>query len=378
MTGNNVKNLSRYGYSNFMDSEWQHYKTAGEQAAAQRDFAAAEAMWSMAVLIAEYFGEQDPRLVFSLDNLGHSLLREQKHKLAKQFLGRAWHLKTRVLGLPQKEVARTLNLIAEICFHEGKYSEAEPLSRWVLEVYEQSYGKEDPRTVGAANNLAVMQRIVQQRAQEQAEQQAQLMQAQQMQQPPQQVLDPQALQQQQLQQAQLQQQQLQSQGQQPGYSPNQQAQFTSQQNAQIQAQQQAIQAQQTQFQSQQNPALAAQQQAVQAQQAQFQSQQNTALSAQEQAHYQAMQQQAQLEAQQQPGQSMRDFEEKQRAYLEQQALLQQAQRDQQQQQAQVGKVPQRFKVSYCEVCGNKMEAEWCIRCTGTSLKPLGGPLDRLT
>lgn len=318
-----------------MDSEWQHYKTAGEQAAAQRNFAAAEAMWSMAVLIAEYFGEQDPRLVFSLDNLGHSLLREQKLKLAKQFLGRAWHLKTRVLGLPQKEVARTLNLIAEICFHEGKYSEAEPLSRWVLEVYEGAYGKEDPRTVGAANNLAVLQRIVEQ-SQAQAPQ------------PQAQAAQPQAVDQQQ---AQLQQQQQAAQQQQAGYPPQQQAQFNSQPNQQIQAQQ-----------------------AVQGQQAQFQSQQNSALTAQQQAQYQAMQQQAQLEAQGQ-GQSIKEFEAKQQAYLQQQAMMQQAQRDQ---QAGQNKVPQRFKVQYCEVCGNKMEAEWCIRCTGTSLKPLGGPLDRLT
>ncbi len=323
-TSNNVKNVPRYGYSSFMDSEWQHYKTAGEQAAAQRNFAAAEAMWCMAVLIAEYFGEQDPRLVFSLDNLGHSLLREQKLKLAKQFLGRAWHLKTRVLGLPQKEVARTLNLIAEICFHEGKYSEAEPLSRWVLEVYENAYGKEDPRTVGAANNLAVLQRIV-----EQAQAQA----------PAAPVADPQQAQPLQLQQPQALQQQ------QAGYPPQQQMQFNSQQNQQVQAQQ-----------------------------SQFQSQQNSALTAQQQAQYQAMQQQAQLEAQTQ-GQSIKEFEAKQQAYLQQQAQLQQAQREQQGVQ---NKVPQRFKVQYCEVCGNKMEAEWCIRCTGTSLKPLGGPLDRLT
>lgn len=311
ITSNSVKNLPHCGYSSFMDSEWQHYKTAGEQAAAQRNFAAAEAMWAMAVLIAEYFGEQDPRLVFSLDNLGHALLREQKLKLAKQFLGRAWHLKTRVLGLPQKEVARTLNLIAEICFHEGKYSEAEPLSRWVLEVYESAYGSDDPRTVGAANNLSVLQKIVEQNA---AAAGAQQLPAQ----------DPQ--------QAQMQQQQLQAQ---------QQAQM------QQQLQQQGQVAQMPPLQQVLDPAA---------------------------------QQQAQLQAQQQ-AQQRAQFEAQQQAHLQQQALLQQLaqqQQAQQQQQAVISKVPQRFKVQYCEVCGNKMEAEWCIRCTGTSLKPLGGPLDRLT
>lgn len=50
-----------------MEESWQTYKTLGERATGSLNYPYAEAMWAMAVLIAEEFGEKDPRYCFSID-----------------------------------------------------------------------------------------------------------------------------------------------------------------------------------------------------------------------------------------------------------------------------------------------------------------------
>ena len=140
-----------------MEESWQNYKTLGERATGSLNYPYAEAMWAMAVLIAEEFGEKDPRYCFSIDWLSHVLLKQQKYELAERFLSRSWRLKTKVLGSSQLELARTLNTIAELYYLQGKWADAEQLCRRVYEVYVQQYGHDHPNTHTALSNAMLLE-----------------------------------------------------------------------------------------------------------------------------------------------------------------------------------------------------------------------------
>jgi tetratricopeptide (TPR) repeat protein len=140
-----------------MEESWQNYKTLGERATGSLNYPYAEAMWAMAVLISEEFGEKDPRYCFSIDWLSHVLLKQQKYALAERFLSRSWRLKTKVLGSSQLELARTLNTIAELYYLQGKYADAEQLCRRVYEVYVQQYGHDHPNTHTALSNALLLE-----------------------------------------------------------------------------------------------------------------------------------------------------------------------------------------------------------------------------
>lgn len=140
-----------------MDDTWLNYKTLGERATAALNYQYAEAMWAMAVLVAEEFGEKDPRYCLSIDWLSHVLIKQQKYALAERFLSRSWRLKTKVLGSSQLELARTLNTIAELYYFQGKFADAEQLCRRVYEVYVQQYGHDHPNTATALSNVSLLE-----------------------------------------------------------------------------------------------------------------------------------------------------------------------------------------------------------------------------
>jgi hypothetical protein len=140
-----------------MELEWKKYKTLGEQAELEQRFDKAEAMCSMAALIAEH--NSTVYLAFSLDRLSNSLLKQQKSDLALYFLRRSWHLKTKVLNSPDIDRAVTLNLMAEQCFKSRKLVEAQQLLKQVLEIYIASFGKDDRRTQAAAGNLDILTKM---------------------------------------------------------------------------------------------------------------------------------------------------------------------------------------------------------------------------
>lgn len=143
-----------------IDQAWQSYKTLGEQASAAQSYPYAEAMWAMATLIAEEFGEKDTRLTLSLDSLSYALLKQQKYSLAERFLIKCWRLKTKVQGATQLELTRTLNIISEVYYHQGKFVDAEQLCRKILQIYEQAYGREHPDTVTAARNVQLLEEVI--------------------------------------------------------------------------------------------------------------------------------------------------------------------------------------------------------------------------
>jgi tetratricopeptide (TPR) repeat protein len=75
---------------------------------------------------------------------------------AEPLFQRAVHIREQAQGSDHPDVARVLNYLAVLYWHQGKYPEAEPLFRRVLSIREQRLGPDHSDTAGALNNLAVL------------------------------------------------------------------------------------------------------------------------------------------------------------------------------------------------------------------------------
>lgn len=142
-----------------MDQDWDRYRILGEQAEASSNYPYAEAMWAMTVLIAQHFGDKDPRTPYSLDSLSRSLMRQQKFSLAEHFLSKAWTIKTQVIGASALEIATTMNLVAELYYRQGKYPDAIQMCKKVHGIYGSAYGPNHPKTHEIAGNIAMLERM---------------------------------------------------------------------------------------------------------------------------------------------------------------------------------------------------------------------------
>ncbi len=142
-----------------MDQDWDRYRILGEQAEASSNYPYAEAMWAMTVLIAQHFGDKDPRTPYSLDSLSRSLMRQQKFTLAEHFLSKAWTIKTQVISASALEIATTMNLVAELYYRQGKYQDAIQMCKKVHGIYQSSYGVNHPKTHEIAGNIAMLEKM---------------------------------------------------------------------------------------------------------------------------------------------------------------------------------------------------------------------------
>jgi len=142
-----------------MDQDWDKYRILGEQAEANSNYPYAEAMWAMTVLIAQHFGDKDPRTPYSLDSLSRSLMRQQKFTLAEHFLSKAWSIKTQVINASALEIATTMNLVAELYYRQGKYADAIQMCKKVYGIYQSAYGPTHPKTHEIAGNIAMLEKM---------------------------------------------------------------------------------------------------------------------------------------------------------------------------------------------------------------------------
>lgn len=143
-----------------MHDSWEKYRIQGEQAEAANNYPYAEAMWAMAVLVAQTFGEKDPRLPYSLDSLSRCLMRQQKFVIAENFLSRCWQIKTQVNPAPPLEIAATLNLVAELYFRQARYADSYSICQKVLQVYLGAYGETHAKTTELQANMAMLDRLI--------------------------------------------------------------------------------------------------------------------------------------------------------------------------------------------------------------------------
>ena len=120
----------------------------------QGRYTEAEGQWKAALKEAEKFGEQDPRLATSLNNLGELYVAQFKFDEAEPLYKRSLAIREKALGLEHPDMAASLNNLALLYHAQGKYAEVEPLFKRSLAIREKALGPENSDVAISLNNLA--------------------------------------------------------------------------------------------------------------------------------------------------------------------------------------------------------------------------------
>lgn len=135
---------------------WKAYKDFAEEAMRRGLWAVAEVEWTAALTEAENFGDKNPRLAYTMDNLADTLCRLRKFQLAEPVLDRCIKMKTDAIGENHVTVAMTISNLARLHYAQKNYGKAESLLFDVIRIYENVFGEEHPETASALYNLALI------------------------------------------------------------------------------------------------------------------------------------------------------------------------------------------------------------------------------
>ncbi len=138
------------------EKRWEGLIAAGETAYQAGRYAEAEKLFLAALKEAEEFGEQDPRLATSLNNLACLYAEQGKFAQAALLLRRALAIREKALGPEHPDLATDLNNLALLYYVHGKYAQAEPLYRRALAIQGKALGPEHPQIARVLENYAAL------------------------------------------------------------------------------------------------------------------------------------------------------------------------------------------------------------------------------
>ncbi len=138
--------------------QWQSYMTAGVAAYQQGDYPEAEKQFLAGLKEAKGFGQQDPRLATSLNNLAVLFKAQRKYAEAKPLYKRALAIRQKALGPEHPHVATSLNNLAELYRAQGRYEAAKPLYKRALVIREKALGPDHPNVAKVLENYAALLR----------------------------------------------------------------------------------------------------------------------------------------------------------------------------------------------------------------------------
>ena len=151
--------LSPAGCSN-KETRWETLVADGETAFQAGRYAEAEKLCLAALKEAEDFGEQDPRLATSLNNLAVLYDAQGNYAQAEPFYQRAITIYEKALGPEHPDVAAAINNLAELYRARGQHAQAEPLYQRELAILEKALGPEHPDVAATLENYALMLRVL--------------------------------------------------------------------------------------------------------------------------------------------------------------------------------------------------------------------------
>jgi len=138
------------------ETRWDSIMADAVKAYQQADYAQAETLLLAALKEAEKFGNQDPRLATSLNNLAELYRAQGNYEQAEPLHQRALAIWEKALGPEHLDVGASLNNLAGLYHAQGNYAEAEPLYQRALAIVEKVLGPEHPRVATSVNNLALL------------------------------------------------------------------------------------------------------------------------------------------------------------------------------------------------------------------------------
>ncbi len=100
------------------------------------------------------FGQNDPRTLESMAQVGDVLEREGKFDEAEKLERQAFAAEQRVLGSDDDLTLNTMNLLVVVIGDQGRFAEAEKLDREQISILTRKVGADDSKTFAARTNLA--------------------------------------------------------------------------------------------------------------------------------------------------------------------------------------------------------------------------------
>ncbi len=140
------------------EARWEQYINAGVAAYQRGDYEEAVGQTEAALKEAEDFGEQDPLLATTLNNLAALYESLGRHGKAEPLYTRSLAIAEKALGPEHPNLAAILNNLAGLYQAQGRIGEAEPLFKRALAIWEQALRPEHPYVDIALNNLAALYR----------------------------------------------------------------------------------------------------------------------------------------------------------------------------------------------------------------------------
>ena len=102
----------------------------------------------------ETYGADHPNTAKSMDALANVYNHLGKFKDAESLYCQALAIKEKTLGKDHQDVATSMNSLAQLHRIMGRYSDAEPLLKQVLEIMENEFGNDHLKIVPILENLA--------------------------------------------------------------------------------------------------------------------------------------------------------------------------------------------------------------------------------
>jgi tetratricopeptide (TPR) repeat protein len=131
---------------------WEEHHQAGVAAYRAKNYSEAEKQFKAALVEAEPFSTDDPRLILTLNNLAEVYRFQSKHSQATPYLQRLVNISETNFGPDHPNVAAHLNNLAGNYRAQGKLAEAEPLYKRTLGIWERILGPDNSLVLFALKN----------------------------------------------------------------------------------------------------------------------------------------------------------------------------------------------------------------------------------
>jgi tetratricopeptide (TPR) repeat protein len=152
--------LSRGLGEDVVSNTWKDVVEQGNQAFENGRVAQAEVFFLDALKEAETFGEEDPRLALSLNNLAAVYHTQGKYTMAEPLYTRSLDIKTRAHGEEHPDVALNVHNLAVLYSARRMYPVAEKHYKRAIELKSKIYGERDPQLLPTLKYYAQLLKVL--------------------------------------------------------------------------------------------------------------------------------------------------------------------------------------------------------------------------
>ena len=138
------------------ESLWHESMSNGKKFTVQGHFSEAEKSYLSALEETQKFGERNPRLLSTLNELAAVYQRQSKYREAEALHQRILGILRTTRGKEDGDFAITLNNLAALAYDQGQYARAQPLFRQTLTLRERILGPDHADVAESLDNLALL------------------------------------------------------------------------------------------------------------------------------------------------------------------------------------------------------------------------------